>query len=270
MALIPAKCPICGALLEVETDQAASICTACQKPFITNEAIQLFFSTYPNITLKDNTPNNDSNTHEFIINNGTLDKYKGSSRSITVPNSVTIIGSKAFSELTIESVLIPNTVREIKSSAFCRCAFLTEITIPSGVRKIGQEAFKSCLSLKKVYLSEGVEEVCQAAFSECKSLEEIYIPSTIKAFGETDSKDHYHSPFGFSAKTLKKVDFGSQALQKQYQSIFVGSPWYDTTPEGQKALQAKQLRKEGRCPKCGSSSISILTGKCKDCGYKVK
>lgn len=55
MALIPAKCPNCGAVLSVDSNGKAEVCEHCGSAFIVEEAINNFNTTY-NIT--NNTVNN--------------------------------------------------------------------------------------------------------------------------------------------------------------------------------------------------------------------
>ncbi|MBR6188612.1 MAG: leucine-rich repeat protein [Prevotella sp.] len=75
--------------------------------------------------------------------------------SVTIPNSVTSIGSSVFwgcSGLT--SVTIPNSVTSIAESAFRDCTSLTSITIPNSVTSIGQYAFYRCSKLSTIYISD--------------------------------------------------------------------------------------------------------------------
>ena len=70
---------------------------------------------------------------------------------VTFPETVTIIGSYAFSGCTsITSLNIPNSVTSIGESAFYNCSSLTSITIPDSVTNIGEYAFASCSSLTSV------------------------------------------------------------------------------------------------------------------------
>ena len=101
--------------------------------------------------------------------------------SITIPNSVTSIGSCAFSGCTsLVSVTIPDSVTSIESSAFEWCtaeiiwdgtpaiteiggyAFAgyagTNITIPGSVTSIGGYAFGKCISLRSVRFDGTVEQ----------------------------------------------------------------------------------------------------------------
>ena len=68
--------------------------------------------------------------------------------SITIPNSVTTIGSGAFSSCTgLTNINIPDSVTFIGSSAFSGCTGLTSVTIPDSVTTIGNYAFDGCTNL---------------------------------------------------------------------------------------------------------------------------
>ncbi len=66
--------------------------------------------------------------------------------------SVTAIGENAFADCDgLKEVIIPNTVKEIKSYAFHGCSAISGITVPASITEIGEKAFEGCNSLKKVY-----------------------------------------------------------------------------------------------------------------------
>ena len=71
--------------------------------------------------------------------------------TITIPNSVIVIGDSAFFKCSgIESITIPNSVTVIGDGAFYGCR-IESITIPSSVQKIGEEAFL-IYSLENIYV----------------------------------------------------------------------------------------------------------------------
>ena len=71
--------------------------------------------------------------------------------SVTIPNSVTSIGSQAFQSCrSLTSVTIPNSVTSIGNNAFYNCTGLTSITIPDSVTSIGNYAFRNCSNLASV------------------------------------------------------------------------------------------------------------------------
>ena len=76
--------------------------------------------------------------------------------SITIPNSVTLIGNRAFSGCSsLSSIEIPNSVTEIRGAAFRGCIGLTSIEIPNSVIYLGDEAFANCWSLRYAKLGNG-------------------------------------------------------------------------------------------------------------------
>ena len=60
---------------------------------------------------------------------------------VTIPNSVTSIGSSTFEGCRLESVTIPESVTSIGDRAFYDCYILESVTIPNSVTSIGYEAF---------------------------------------------------------------------------------------------------------------------------------
>lgn len=76
------------------------------------------------------------------IKNGVLLKYTGIASRLEIPDCVTSIGEKAFSECSsLTSMTIPNSVTSIGNFAFYGCSSLTSVTIPNSVTSIGKDAF---------------------------------------------------------------------------------------------------------------------------------
>ena len=104
--------------------------------------------------------------------------------SITIPNSVTNIGTGAFGNCNFTSVTIPNSVTTIGSGAFSSCYSLTSIAIPNSVTNIGREVFYYCTSLTSVTIPNSVTSIGSFAFSYCNKLASVTIPSSVSSIGE--------------------------------------------------------------------------------------
>ena len=80
-------------------------------------------------------------------------------RSITIPDRVTEIGSRAFSGcINLKSITIPNSVTYLGDSVFYYCENLTSVVIPDSITNIYKETFYYCTSLTDVYYTGSEEE----------------------------------------------------------------------------------------------------------------
>lgn len=73
-------------------------------------------------------------------------------RLVTLPNSLEIIGDKAFQNngnMKLSSADLPDTLLTIGKSAFADCHSLTSVVIPSKVKTIGDSAFWGCSEYEK-------------------------------------------------------------------------------------------------------------------------
>ncbi len=63
-------------------------------------------------------------------------------KSITIPNSVTHIGRKAFAHcVNLEFITWSDNLQKIEDYAFCRCKKLKEVVIPDSVTTLGRSVF---------------------------------------------------------------------------------------------------------------------------------
>lgn len=107
----------------------------------------------------------------------------------------------------IQSLVIPNTVKEIGNDAFRSCHNLTTVTIPSSVTRIGSGAFKDTPFLENlrkknplvvinnilldanacnnphVIIPQGVTCIAEDAFYACDNMESVVIPEGVTSIG---------------------------------------------------------------------------------------
>ena len=108
---------------------------------------------------------------------------------IVVPeeiNGVTVKSIGRFGNRFVEKVILPNTITEIKESAFTNCSNLQIIEISEGIITIDDKAFYGCQSLKKASLPMSLKEISLNAFEGCSSLENITFPENVEKINLPD------------------------------------------------------------------------------------
>ena len=101
-----------------------------------------------------------------------------------IPNSVTSIGSSAFSNCSgLTAVEIPNSVTSIGDYAFSYCSGLTAVDIPNSVTSIGDGAFRGCSGLTAVEIPNSVTSIGGYAFAYCSGLTAVEIPNSVTSIG---------------------------------------------------------------------------------------
>lgn len=102
--------------------------------------------------------------------------------NIDIPNSVTSIGSEAFKAcFDLTSVRLPNFITSIEASVFYMCSSLTSISIPNSVTSIGASAFSFCTGLSEIIIPNSVVSIHGYAFSNCTGLTSITIPNNVSS-----------------------------------------------------------------------------------------
>ncbi|MBR5725158.1 MAG: leucine-rich repeat protein [Muribaculaceae bacterium] len=139
-----------------------------------------------------------SNQVEVTYENSDYASYSG---VVNIPSQVTYngttytvssIGYQAFTLSTITQVTIPNTVTRIGSNAFRICKSLEKVTMTDAVTQILSQAFEGCRKLKEINLSENLENLPFSCFSWCDSLKSITLPHSLKTIGSGAFKESHN------------------------------------------------------------------------------
>ena len=102
--------------------------------------------------------------------------------NVTIPNSVTRIGTEAFAYSKLTSIIIPGSVTSSEGSdygAFSYCENLTNVIIQNGVTRIPGNAFQGCRLLTSVTIPSSVTSIGGCAFDYCTSLTSVTIPNSV-------------------------------------------------------------------------------------------
>ena len=75
----------------------------------------------------------------------------------------------------LETVVLPNSLKEIPKDAFYFCSSLSDIRIPGTVEYIGNSAFQGCQSLQEITIPKGVKTLDWNVFECCDKLREIIL-----------------------------------------------------------------------------------------------
>ena len=100
--------------------------------------------------------------------------------TLVIPQTVTEIKNGAFYGATsLTSVAIPNSVTNIGDHAFSNCSNLASVTIPNSVTSIGDYVFYLCDNLTSVTIPNSVTSIGERAFAGCRDLRTIEIPNSV-------------------------------------------------------------------------------------------
>ncbi len=100
-------------------------------------------------------------------------------RTVVVPEGVVEISWEAFSGSSVEKVVLPESLKMIRSSAFKNCKQLKEIVLPSGLEKLYQMAFMDCKKLKSIEIPPMIDEIPKQCFQGCSSLKRLVLPQSL-------------------------------------------------------------------------------------------
>lgn len=104
--------------------------------------------------------------------------------SISLPSTLTAMGSKVFSECAaLTEITIPDGVKEIKPQSFENCTSLRHVKLPASLTLIEQQAFEACSALERIVIPDGVTDIPHHAFSYCRSLSSVVLPASLKTIG---------------------------------------------------------------------------------------
>ena len=143
-----------------------------------------------------------------------LPRFKGcrNLESLVIPNYVKEIGKDNFSGcVNMQSIVIPNGLATISDRAFWGCSSLQSISLPNSITYIGvQGAFQGCHDLQSIEIPDGLTKICMDTFLDCKRLHSVNL-------GSVESIDSG----AFSGTSIDSISF-PQSLRKIGSGAFGG------------------------------------------------
>jgi len=104
--------------------------------------------------------------------------------TLVIPEGVTEIGTSALEEqVLITGLSLPSTLVTIGNTAFGGATALTELVIPNNVSTIGSYAFTNAMSLRNLTIGNSVVTIGDSAFWYANLLTSIVIPDSVETIG---------------------------------------------------------------------------------------
>lgn len=131
---------------------------------------------------------------------------------VTIPDTVTSLGTAAFSEsgatairfgsgiatiptsiaygcARLETIEFRETVTDIEEAAFAGCVRLGNITLPSGLKTVGASAFRGAERLLTAVLPDSVTTIGARCFEDCKRLVSVTVGAELAEVGSYAFRD---------------------------------------------------------------------------------
>lgn len=188
-----------------------------------------------------NANNINSESSRFVIINSLLidsvtneliQLVDSSVKSVSIPEYITKVKDYAFAHSSIETIVIPSTVKELGCGIFWGCEFLssvqlnclierlpnsffafsslTSFDVPECIKVIGVCAFDSCKNLQTINLNKGLKTIENRAFNGCTNLVSLNIPESIVKIGD-DSR--YCFKCFKECKNLKEIIYDAREAE---------------------------------------------------------
>ncbi len=208
----------------------------CESKALTTTALSAF-------TPAAETPGTDFTWKVTDGNNVQITGYTGTAADLVIPAGiegyvVDSIGEGVFKNNdTLQTVVLPDSLRTIGKQAFHLCYNLREIRFGNDLQTIGESAFDACFALKKLVAPNSLQKIDHYAFVNCTSLETVSLPDKLESTGlrlfqNNTALTACNIPLGWKECIMK-----AWPVEKQG-AMFEGCPAMTavTVPEGMKAL----------------------------------
>lgn len=95
----------------------------------------------------------------------------------------------AFYNCAFTAISIPNSVTALGSYTFSNCAKLLTVKIGTGITELADYLFNSCTTLKEIIIPQNIVSLGSSALGYCKGLKSVNIPNSVTSIGDRISRD---------------------------------------------------------------------------------
>lgn len=137
---------------------------------------------------------------------------------IIIPETVKVIGRRAFYSHILEKVTLPDGLTKISDHAFFLCDQIKTVKIPDTVEEIGARAFGACMKLQKIDIPKGVRLIGEFIFSGCNNLRFVRISESVQGtyYNEENEDYQFSSIFSYDEAVNSRL----KIYCKQYSPIY--------------------------------------------------
>ncbi len=163
--------------------------------------------------------------------------------SVTIPSTITSIGTAAFAYTKITSVVVPDSVTSMGTAVFKACKRLKTAKLSNNILTIPNYTFQQCTALTSLTVSNNLQVIGQSAISTCRALTSFTIPNTVteiktyafyncsKLSSVTipNSVTHIGSQAFYGLSSAKTLTVNASDSLDIYESAFANSGWNTVT-----------------------------------------
>lgn len=166
--------------------------TECLKTISENNENASLFSTYYKTLVDPTTYNYQINNMVFpdeivtIRNNFAYNLGNLLTGSLNIPDTVTNIGSRAFSTTSISSVTFPTNLTELGNYAFSDCPNLKSIVLPDSLTTLGTYCFNNTSEITELRFGKNLTNIPISVFKTLNQLTTVTIPANITSIASNN------------------------------------------------------------------------------------
>lgn len=224
------------------------------------------------VSSKNATYDSRKNCNAIIKKNGAV--LVAGCKKTKIPSDVKSIGMDAFYGcIGLTGITIPNSVTKVGARAFS-CSGIRTITFPNSVKIIAYNAFEDCTSLYYVKLPNQLKTISNDVFTGCNNIQNIIIPASVKDVRAQfcNSKKKINLWYACTKANHKKISFEDleeEGYLDNFDSsgiIFTKHTW--TTDEVKNHFNYKEHKHKWVTKKCTSTFTKAgkKTATCSVCG----